>query len=390
MAKRRGLGEGSIYARKDGRWCAQVSLGYKDGKPHRKLLYGKTRLDVSEALKKVLRDQQIGFNVAPERQTVSGFLDLWLEQVVRNKNREHTYRSYKGLAENHLKPGLGKLSLEKLSPQRLQTFLNERTKAGVSPATLKHMRDALRAALSQAQRWQLVHANAAKLVTLPKVIQFRPTVLSAEQGRAFLTGVEGERLEALFTLLITLGLRRGEVLGLRWCDLDLTAGTLSVRNSLERIKGTGLVLAELKTERARRDLRIPQIALLALYRHQERQRREREWAGSKWKESGHVFTTSVGTPLTPELVNTTLVDVLKRAELPKVRVHDLRHSAATILLSLGTHPKLVQELLGHSTFALTMNVYSHVLPSLRNEVADSMDRALTVTQAVKASTAVIQ
>ena len=390
MAKRRGSGEGSIYERKDGRWCAQVSVGYVGGKLKRKLIYGKTRVEVSETLKRVLRDQQLGLNVAPQRQTVAGFLDSWLTDVVRPKNREHTYRSYLGLAENHLKPGIGKLNLDKLTPQRLQTFLNERSKAGVTPATLKHIRDALRAALSQAQRWQLVHSNAAKLVSLPKVPQYRPQVLSPEQGQVFLNAIKEERLEALFSVLIMLGLRRGEALGLRWCDLDLETGMLFVRHSLERIKGKGLMLAEVKSEKSRRDLRIPRLVLIALLRHQERQQKEREWCGSKWKKSGHVFTTTIGTPLVPEEANQTLDRVLLVAKLPKIRIHDLRHSAATILLALGTHPKLVQEMLGHSTFTLTMNTYSHVLPSLRNEVADRMDQAFAVSEAVKPESATIQ
>ena len=392
MANRRGSGEGSIYRRKDGRWCAQVSLGYKPGgKPHRKLLYGKTRNEVSEAMKHTLRDQQLGLTITSERQTLKQFLTDWLENSVKPKNKQLTHRSYEWIIRIHLIPGLGKLQLVQLTPQKLQAFINERSATGLSAATVKHINAALRAALSQAHRWQLVHQNAAKLVTLPRSVRYQPTILAPEQARELLAFVRGRRYEALFTVALTMGLRRGEILGLRWIDLDLDKGLLNVRHSLERVKGEGLRLAEPKSERAKRQLRIPQICLMALLSHRVIQNKERQWAGSKWQDGGFVFTTGLGTPTHPDDISRLLPTVLKAAKLPKVRFHDLRHSCATLLLSLGVHPKLVQETLGHSSYQLTMDTYSHMIPALRNEVADRMDEILStaVNEAVKSPDEVI-
>jgi integrase len=287
----------------------------------------------------------------------------------------------------HLIPWLGKLQLVQVTPQKLQVFINERSAAGLSAATVKHINAALRAALSQAHRWQLVHQNAAKLVTLPRSVRYQPTILTPEQARELLAFVRGRRYEALFTVALTMGLRRGEILGLRWIDLDLDRGLLNVRHSLERVKGEGLRLAEPKSERAKRQLRIPQICLMALLSHRVTQNKERQWAGNKWQDDGFVFTTGLGTPMHPDDISRLLPTVLKAAKLPKVRFHDLRHSCATLLLSLGVHPKLVQETLGHSSYQLTMDTYSHMIPALRNEVADRMDEILstTVSEAVKPS-----
>lgn len=390
MSKRRGAGEGSIYERKDGRWCAQVSLGYKPGgKPHRKLIYGKTRVEVSEALKKVLRDQQLGLSATSERQTLAKFLTDWLENNIRPKNKQLTYRSYEWIVRTHLIPGLGRLPLVKVTPQVLQAFINERHAAGLSAATVKHINATLRAALSQAQRWQLVHQNAAKLVTLPRSVRYQPTILAPDQSKKLLAFISGHSHEGLLTTALTMGLRRGEILALRWRDVDLMTSSLEVRHSLERVKGAGLRLAEPKSTRAKRVLRIPQIALRALSVHRVAQEQQRQWAGTRWKEGDFVFTSSIGTPLHPDDVSRLLGPILAAAELPKIRWHDLRHCCASLLLSLGVHAKLVQETLGHSSYQLTMDTYSHMIPALRNEVADRMDEifSTTVNEAVKDSTA---
>jgi integrase len=392
MASRRGSGEGSIYQRQDGRWCAQVSLGFKPGgKPHRKLLYGKTRSEVSESMKRVLRDQQMGMTITSERQTLSMFLTDWLENTVKPKNKQLTYKSYEWIVRTHLIPGLGRTPLVKLTPQTLQAFINERSASGLSAATVKHINATLRAALSQAQRWQLVHQNAAKLITPPRSVRYRAAILSPTQAKQFLTFLIGHRHQALFTMALTMGLRRGELLALRWSDINLETGMLFVRHSLERVKGKGLCLTEPKTDKAKRDLRIPQICLTALVGHRASQQVQRQWAGKEWKALDFVFTLRHGTPVSPDDISSSFPAVLAAAKLPRVRFHDLRHSCASLLLSLGVSAKLVQETLGHSTYQLTMDTYSHMIPALRNEVADKMDEifSTTVNEAVKAPQASI-
>jgi integrase len=279
--------------------------------------------------------------------------------------------------------------LVKLTPQKLQAFLNERHASGLNPTTVKHINATLRAALSRAQRWQLVHQNVAKLVTLPRGTRYEAAIPTPAQARTFLTYLIGHRHEALFTLALTMGLRRGEILALRWFDPDLEkTQLLQIRHSLERVKGEGLRLSEPKSKKAKRELRIPQICLAFLIAHKRAQEKKRLWAGSKW-QGAFVFTTSLGTPIHPDDLSRELPIALSAAKLPKVRFHDLRHSCASLLLSLGVHAKLVQETLGHSSYQLTMDTYSHMIPALRNEVADRMDQifSTTVNEAVKAATA---
>jgi len=281
MAKRRADGEGTLYQTKDGRWRGEVSLGYKaDGKPRRKIIYGDLRGDVLKRLKEITRQHGAGIDVASGGQTLGRFLQEWLENTVRLKNRPQTYRSYEWIVRTHLQPGLGSISLEKLTPQKVQAFLNERHKQGLSATTVKHVNAALRAALSQAQRWQLVSQNAAKLVTLPRATRYKVTILDAGQAQAFLKATADTRNEALYSVALSLGLRRGEAIGLRWCDVDLIRGTLRVDHSLERIKGKGVLLSDPKSDRAKRTLRMPQVCISALLRQRERQETDRQWAGS--------------------------------------------------------------------------------------------------------------
>jgi integrase len=199
MAKRRGSGEGSIFQRKDGRWCGQIWLGYRrEGLPNRKLVYGKTRSEVSDTVKRLLRDQQMGLRITDGRQTLGSFLADWLENTVKRKNKQLTVRSYDWIIRIHIAPQLGKLPLTKLTPQRLQLFINERHASGLSAATVKHINATLRAALSQAQRWQLIHQNAAKLITLPRSARYLPSILTPEQAKKLLEFLDGHKHEASF------------------------------------------------------------------------------------------------------------------------------------------------------------------------------------------------
>ncbi len=379
MPKRREHGEGAIYQTKDGRWRGEILLGFTtEGKHKRKIVYGKTRLEVRTKLDPLAKKQRDGVDILGQDQTLAKFLTDWLESTVKPKNRAQTLRSYEWIVRTHLIPGLGKLTLEKLSPQKVQAFVNERHSTGLSAATCKHIAATLRAALSQAQRWQLVQQNVAKLITLPRAKKYEPVVLAPGQVMDLLAATAKHQHAELFSIALSLGLRRGEVLGLRWTDIDLEKGELRLSNALERVKGKGTILGELKSLSARRILRLPQVCLAALLRQQELQRVAREWAGDRWKEAGFIFTTSVGTHLQPEEVTRAFTAAMKKAKLPGFRFHDLRHSCATLLLAQGVHPKLVQETLGHSSFQLTMDLYSHMIPQLRNEVADQMDAIFAI------------
>lgn len=232
--KRRGKRDGSIYERGDGLWCGRVHVGYREGIRRRKTVYGRTRDEVTAKLTKLLRDAQQGLIPEGGRQTVAQFLRHWLAGT-RLKVRPRTYVTYENAVEKHLIPGIGQLQLEKLTAQRLQSWLTTHQADGASPRTVRYARTVLRIALAQALRWNLVGRNVATLVDVPRSPRHEVTPLTPEEARTFLDTVKSHRLEALFTVGVALGLRQGEILGLHWQDVDTDAGTLRVRTSLQRL-----------------------------------------------------------------------------------------------------------------------------------------------------------
>jgi integrase len=373
---KRGQNEGSIYKRKDGRWAAAVSLGYQNGKLKRKTLYGKTRKEVQDKLTVTLRNVQQGIPVADERQTVRQFLDRWLVDFVKPSVRPKTFSSYSEQIRLHINPELGHIQLAKLSPHHIQAFLNGRLKKGLSPRTVQYHRTVLRIALGQAMKWGLVVRNVAALVDPPRAERFDTKPICAEEARALLQSIQGDRLEALFTVALSLGLRRGEALGLRWEDIDFQTRTLRINAALQRIDHK-LQLSEPKTKGSRRILDLPDSLINALRAHRTRQLEEKLLAGSKWQEMGLVFTTTLGTPIDPRNVKRRFDALLKKAGLPHYRIHDLRHFCASLLLAQGVPFKVVSDILGHSQISTTADLYTHVLPSLRREAIDLMESVLT-------------
>jgi integrase len=412
MAKQRGRGqgEGSIFKRGDGRWCAGLNLGWKNGKRHRKWFYGKTREAVQRQLTTALRNHQLGFNVAPERQTVAEFLQRWLRDCVEPSTRPATLVSYRTVVRLHLGPAVGKVRLDKLSPQHVQAFIKDRlaprpctlckgtgrviargthndgeskettecrTCKGrgtvqFSPRSVQYMHSVLSRALNRAAKWDLVPRNVCKLVAPPRVPRRLVDPLSPDNARHFLDAAANIRNAALYIVTMALGLRKGEALGLRWPNVDLEAGTVRVEHALQRRKGEGLKLVEPKSDRSHRTLPLPDFAVRALRAHRARQLQERLVAGSRWKDTGHVFTTGIGTPMDERRVHAEFKKLLVTAELPPMRFHDLRHTAASLLLAQGVHPRVVMETLGHSQISLTLNTYSHVMPSALRDAADKM------------------
>jgi integrase len=328
---------------------------------------------VRERLTAALRDHQQGIAIrTDERQTLAAFLERWLADVVQPSVRPSTFTSYRMLTRRHVIPGLGQHRLSKLTPQDVQTFYNGRRAVGLSPRTVQYLHAILRRALGQAVKWSLVPRNVALLTERPNARRPEIRPLDPDQIRAFLTAAAGDRLEALYTVAVAVGLRQGEALGLRWEDVDLDGATLQVRHALQRIEGR-MQLVEPKTDKSKRTIALPAVAVTALRAHRTRQLEERLWAGSRWQEWGLVFTSTIGTPLDGTNVTKGFQRLLHKAGLPHQRFHDLRHACATLLLVQGTHPRVVMEVLGHSQIGLTMNTYSHVMPSLRREAAESRD-----------------
>jgi len=351
-----------------------VSLGNR----RRKSFYGRTRAEVARKLTVALKARQDGLPIVGERQRLDEFLAHWLENSVRTSVRASTFRGYESKLRMHVIPELGRLPLAGLSPQALEAFFNRKVTEGLAPRTVQHLRAIIRAALNDALKWGLVARNTAALVDGPRVPHSEVQPPSPEEARALLEAVRGQRLEALYTIALAAGLRQGEALGLRWADVDLDGGTVTVRAALQHSKGTGFELVEPKTRRSARTIGLPTVAVAALRRHRARQAADRLAAGPLWEDSwGLVFTTLTGRPLQGPAVTRGFQQLLAASGLRRQRFHDLRHGCASLLLSEGVHPRVVMETLGHSQIGLTMNLYSHVLPALQREAAASMDKVLS-------------
>ena len=291
--------------------------------------------------------------------------------------RPTTYERYEQIVRIHLRPALGGLKLKNLTPAHVRGLYREKLQAGLSPRTVQYIHITLHKALNQAVQDGLIPRNATEAVKAPQVRRQEIRPLSAEQVKVFLETACGDRLEALFVLAIHTGLRQGELLGLKWEDVDLESGTLRVRRTLATTK-SGPMLTAPKTKGSRRSVKLTQGALDALRSHLERQLQEIDRAGSLWRENGLVFASETGEPLDRRsLTSRRFKALLKRAQLPVRRFHDLRHTCATLLLTMNVNPKIVSEMLGHGTIAITLDTYSHVLPNMRDQAAQAMEEALS-------------
>jgi integrase len=403
LPKKRGNSEGSIYHMKDGRWRAAVMVGWKidaDGKRTRERLVftGATRHEVAEDLTNALRDRARGINIKPGKMTVGDFLAAWLKNTVQASVRPKTYRSYEQMVRNHLAktvppeewkkrkldavPGLKDVPLSKLTLQRVQQFFNEKLTAGNSPALVRYLRTVLRIALNEALKGDLVVRNVAELATPPKVEKHELCPFTAEQAGLFLKAAMGHRLEALFTSALAVGLRSGECSALRWQDVDLDKAEIIVRHTLQRVKAPGekkgrLVLLPPKSEKSRRTIHLPATCVTGLMAHRQRQRQERALAGSRWRETAHVFTSTIGTPIDDRKILKEFNALVAAAKLPKQRFHDLRHACISLLGAQGVALKVIAEIVGHSDIRLTQNVYQHVYREAKCAAADTMNTLLT-------------
>jgi len=368
MKRRRGNGEGGVYRRDDGQWCASVTIGYDEvGKRRRRVVYGSTKAAALEKLAKLQADAVSGTLIETERITVAVFLKRWLEDSSRPAVRPATYRSYKGLIDNHINEQIGGVALSKLTPAHVQALYGAMERAKRSPRLRQMAHAVLHKALGQALKWNLVFRNVCDAVDKPRVARKAIQVLDIDQIRKFLKTTASDRLHALYVLAVSTGLRQGEILGLHWQDIDLKTAALSVRRQLSEDAGV-LQLTEPKTDKGRRRVDLPEFAVEVLREH--RKRMLAEGHPGPW-----VFCDSEGNPIRKSnMLRRSFFPLLLEAKVPRIRFHDLRHSAATLLLSQGVHPKIVQERLGHSQISLTLDTYSHVLPSMQREAAAKLDK----------------
>jgi integrase len=379
---KRGNGEGSIYPHKRN----GVKIGYRgsytiytSAGPKRRYVSGKTREDVRKKLTKAMSDRDGGFVFEAGSVRVGEYLDRWLRDSVRGTVRQSTYETYGHMASKHIIPALGAIKLRSLTPMHVRGFYRERLDnedRKCAPATVRKMHVVLQKALDQAVSDGLLPRNAAKGVKLPQTKRGNIQPLTREQTKILLGTVSGDRLEALYVLAVATGLRQGELLALKWEDVELEEAVLRVRSTLTRSGGT-VSIGQPKTARSRRSVGLTEQGVSALRVHLSRQIREMEEMGSLYQPGGLVFANEIGGIINPSnLRNRSLKPLLQRAGLPKIRFHDLRHTCATLLLSKNINPKIVSEMLGHSSIAITLDTYSHVLPNMQQSAVQALEEAL--------------
>ena len=376
--KERGNGSGTVYPRKNKQGKI---IGYRgsyfapDGK--RRYVSAKRKGDAERALRQAMTDADRGLVFEAGTLTVENYLNRWLTDSVKDTVRGTTYERYEQITRKHIVPEVGSLKLKALTPAHVRGLYKSKLESGLSPRTVQYIHVTLHKALKQAVWDGLVPRNSTEAVKPPQVGREEIRPLTPEQVKALFDAAKEDRLEALYVLAVTTGLRQGELLGLKWEDVDMEAGTLQVRRALTTAKG-GPVLSAPKTKGSRRTVKLNQTALEALRSHLARQLEEIDRVGSLWGENGLIFASEVGKPLARRNLTThRFKPLLKRAELPQIRFHDLRHTCATLLLSKNVNPKIVSEMLGHATKAITLDTYSHVLPTMQESAAKAMKDALS-------------
>lgn len=375
---------GQIIKRGENKFLVRVFLGrdQQTGKRNylNKTIRG-TKKDAQKWLNATLREIDLGIFVEPAAESVNAFLDKWLEAAAKPRLRQRTYEDYQSLLRRYVRDELGKLKLSALRPLDIQSLYSKMQEQGLSARVIRYTHAVLSSALKQAVQWGLLSRNPAQLVQLPKQAKKEMQALSPEQVGRFLAACAEDRYATLFAFAISTGLRPEEYFALQWKDVDLDRGSITVQRAMVRNSGGGWKLEEPKTPRSRRTLPLPASMTNALSEHRRAQLEERLRAGSEYQNHGFVFATETGQPLMIQnLTMRHFKPALERAGLPSsIRLYDLRHTCATLLLSAGENPKVVSERLGHASITLTLDTYSHVLPDMQKAAAERLERLVFPT-----------
>lgn len=367
--------QGSIQKRtgKNGiSWTALLDLPRDPvtGKRRQKRITAKTKKEAERLLSQAMHELRTGSYIEPTTATVAAYLDRWLEAATPTV-KPNTIDRYRRIVERKINPALGSILLNKLSPLAIQDFYADLLAGGLSSSTVSLYHGVLHRALDQAVKWRLIPHNPANAVDAPRPNPPEMQTWTAEQARAFLVGTASDDLAALYVLALHTGMRRGELLGLKWGDIDVERGTLAVRRTLVKGPG-GLTFGTPKTSAGKRSIALPGPCVAALRSHRAAQAARRLQLGPAWQDGGMVFDRGEGSPLPPTTLGYAFQHWRKVLELPRIRFHDLRHTAATLMLANGEHPKIVQERLGHSDISMTLNRYSHVSMDMQREAADRL------------------
>jgi integrase len=351
------MSEGSAYQRKDGRWVAK----YKDARGTWRYIYRKTKAEARQALRQALKDRDEG--ISPNKMTVSAFLDSWLEDV-RDGVSYRTWLNHEGIVRLHLKPTIGAKRLARLSPKDIHELYKDRLAEGLSRGRVRKIHVTLNRGLKDAVRWRYISRNPAAEVTPPQEYRREMDVLSVQQVKQLLSAARDDRLEAAYVLPATVGLRQGECLALRYEDIDFDKGTLKVRRTVWRNN-----VYPPKTPHSRRTIKLPRIALDALKRHRD---------NNGGATEGWLFPTKHGNPVDAHnFIHRPWKRMLRKAGLPETtRYHDLRHGAASLLLSQGVPVPAVSSYLGHRDSSITLSIYAHMVDGMDGMAAQGMDDVL--------------
>ena len=371
MARRRANHEGTIYRRKDGLWCAQVSL---DG--HRLTKYSKTQRECHDWIKTMLDKIDNGLTYGSVHITLESFINSWLNGKQLSL-RERTVFQYRKIAENYILPRLGRMLIQDIRPVHILRMYSAIQEGGTGARTLQLVHTVLHNAFDQAVREGTVLRNPIDAVKRPRWEHKEFKTFTEDEVRQFLLATAGHRYEALFYLALTTGMREGELLGLKWSDLDWSKGVLNIQRQLQRIEHKGLFFVSPKTRAGRRQIKLGQGMLDRLAEHRKRQELERVEAGSRWQENDLIFPSSIGAPFEGHRIWDEFKELLVKAGLPDMRFHDLRHTALSLLMDMGIAVTTVQQRAGHSKASVTTDIYGHSMSRSQDQAAEQIDELVT-------------
>jgi integrase len=381
MAGKRMNGEGSIYQRRsDGRWFGAVVVGDERGEPKRRTVSAKTKESARQKLKRLMEDQERlqaqGLPPIDNTATVSQVLDRWHKVIVATR-RETTAINYRYVIDGHLAGfvlpegrTLGSKKLARLTFGDVDTLLEAKREASLAPSTRRLIRSVLVQAINQAIKWRVVTRNEAAMSTPVSIPRSASRSMTAAQARRLMSALKDLPMGSLFMLMLVTGMRRGEALGLRWEDIDLKKGVISIRQQLQRIDGE-LKATEVKTDKSRRSINLSKSMVQVLKAHKAAQAKER-LESALWHDTGYVFTSTIGTPLDPRNVAKRFLSACRKAKIGTWHPHELRHTAASLMLANGVPLQVVSDILGHASIRITSDVYGHVLAPQRQEAAETM------------------
>ncbi len=385
--KRRSNGEGTIFKRNDGRWTGQITLDLGNEQYKRKTVYGKTQKEVKDKLEYLRMECRQGRVIETSDMPLEEWLHIWITNYKPNL-KITTRESYESYIATHINGSeIGKIPLNKLKTTDLQTFYNAKLngtyknqKQKLSSTTVRYINIIIKSALKQAVNNRMINDNACNAVVLPKKNKIEIIPLTKEEVIQFLNVAKKDRLYTLYLLEMMTGLRRGEILGLKWSDIDFEKGKINVIHNLYRINNTDenattkykLELLTPKTETSKRSIPINQLMIEELLKHKEKQDLEKMYYASDYKDLGMVFTRPNGDYISPREFLRQYQKLLSTAGLEKKRFHDLRHTVASLLINANENPKVIQQLLGHSTISTTLDIYAHVMGETMNKSIDTL------------------